>query len=455
MFRQHLAPTPAIHWQRRGRRGLAAGLTLLAVWLWAAALSAADYGYIDLTNPFLRKIPIAIPVFKTLNPDPEVDSLAVEGARLMADTLDFTGYFKIIDRSAYLVDPQNMGIAGAEIDFSAWTGIGSDLLVTGLATLNDGVAEVELRLFDTVKAQMLVGKRYAANRSDLRRVIRRFCAEVLLQLTGSPGPFDSKIAFVSNGSGNKEIYTCDFDGYDPQPFTSHKSISLRPTWSSDGQWISYTSYRSGKPDLYIRHRTDNRGAVVARPGININSEWIPGRFELGATLSFSGDQEIYLLTGTGKIIKRLTQQPDIDVSPAFSPDGKRMAFVSKRSGTPQIYIMDIGSGATDRLTFEGRYNTQPSWSPKGDRIAYTAMVKNQIDITVIDLGTRETVQLTHATGDNESPTWSPDGSLIAFSSTREGPSRIFVMTAFGTDQRRLLVLPGEQTLPSWSPGGIQ
>jgi len=441
--------------RRAGRWLSALGSMLLAVCSWGVPALAADYGYIDLTNPYLRKIPIAVPDFKLQAGDPSAEAIAVEGARLTADTLAFTGYFSIVDRAAYLVDPKTMGVTGPEIDFKAWTGIGGELLITGLVSLADGVVEAELRLFDTVKQQMLIGKRYTARETDLRRLIRRFCSEVLMLLTGNPGPFDSKIAFVSGQGVDKDIFICDFDGYDPQAFSRNHSISLAPSWSSDGQWIAYTSYRQGKPDLFIRHRLENRGAVVAEAGINLNGEWVPGRQELAAMLSFSGDQEIYLLTVTGKIIKRLTQQPDIDVSPTFSPDGNQMAFVSKRSGTPQIFILDVASGACERLTFEGRYNTQPSWSPKGGRIAYTAMEKNRIDIFMIDLKNRGTVQLTREAGDNESATWSPDGSLIAFSSTREGPSRIYVMTPFGTDQRRLLDLPGEQSQPSWSPGGIQ
>ena len=441
--------------QRWRLRVLVFGCLLVLSAASSASAPAADYGYIDLTNPYLRKIPIAIPDFKTVSGDPAAAELALQGSRLTAETLDFTGYFSLIDPGAFLVDPKTMGVTEADIDFKAWTGIGSELLITGLASLTDGVVDLELRLFDTVKQERLIGKRYTARQDDLRRLIRRFCSEVLMRLTGNPGPFDSRIVFVSGETGRKEIFTCDFDGYNPQQFTRHGSISLAPSWSSDGQWISYTSYQRGRPDLYVRHRLENRGVVVAESGINLNGEWVPGRPELAATLSFSGDQEIYLLSAGGKIIKRLTQQVDIDVSPTFSPDGRQMAFVSKRAGSPQIYVMDMGSGRSERLTFQGPYNTQPSWSPKGDRIAYTAMGKNRIDIRVIDLETRHIVQLTRDSGDNESPSWSPDGSLIAFSSTREGPSRIYVMTSFGTDQRRLLTLPGEQSQPDWSPNGIQ
>jgi TolB protein len=418
-------------------------------------VSYADYDYIDLTNPFLRKIPLAIQDFKISERTPDSEKAAVEAAALLSKTLDFTGYFKIIDPGAFLADSANPAIIRSNIQFENWTGIGAELLVTGGLVKKNGLIEVELRVFDTFKQRLVVGKKYRALPGDLRRVVRRFCSAVLFNLTGSRGYFDSEIAFLSNGTGKKEVFICDFDGFGPRQFTNNRAITLFPAWSSDRKWIAYTAYNQGKPNLYIKNVSQKRGYILAKKGINIKPAWVPGRFEFAATLSFSGDQEIYLLTGTGKIIKRLTHRRGIDVSPTWSPDGKKMAFVSKRSGTPQIYIKTIDSGTVERLTFEGKYNTQPGWSPKGDQIAYTAMRDGRIDVFVISLdGGGDPVQLTYDSGDNEAPSWAPDGSLIAFSSTREGPSRIYVMTAYGTDQRRLLSMPGEQSDPAWSSNGI-
>jgi len=416
----------------------------------APAVCRAEYDYIDITNPFLRKIPIAVPVFKNTSPNKTAAQAERQASDLLADTLEFTGYFKMLDREAFLVDPQSDAISSV-VNFHNWTGIGAELLVTGQILVIDNLVEMELRLYDTFKEKLLVGKRYNGWLKDQRKMVRRFCSEVIFFLTGNRGFFDSEFAFVSTGSGNKEVYICDFDGYNPRQVTDTKSITISPAWSSDGKWIAYTSYVNGNPDLYIKNLKEKRGVVIAKKGINTPPSWVPGKFELAATLSFSGDQEIYLLTGTGKIIKRLTYTWGIDVSPTWSPDGKKMAFVSKRSGTPQIYIKNIKSGQAERLTFVGHYNTQPSWSPKGDKIVYAGMDKGRNNIWVIGIDGDDPVQLTHNEGDNESPTWSPDGSLIAFSSTREGPSRIYVMTAYGTDQRRLLTLPGKQTEPKWSP----
>ncbi len=423
---------------------------LILVSMGSQPCGAEEYEYIDISSPFLRKIPLAVPLFKNATADAKEAQLSKLAADFLAETLDFTGYFKLLDRGAFLYDPQQDGVIAPKMNFQNWTVIGAELLITGGYELkNDGI-ELELRLFDTFKGSRILGKRYTGKIEDQRRIVLRFCSDVIQYLTGKKGIFDSKIAFVSTGSGKKEIYACAFDGHNPERLTYNNAISLFPAWSTDGKWLAYTSYKREKPDLYIRNLTDDYENSIAREGINITPDWVPGKFELAATLSFSGDPEIYLLTGEGKIIKRLTRKPGSDVSPSWSPDGNKFAFVSNRSGSPQIYISDINSGEVRRLTFEGRYNTQPSWSPRGDKIAYASQVDGRHNIFVIGLDGEAPVQLTYDSGDNEAPSWSPDGSLIAFSSTREGPSRIYVMTAFGTDQRRLLVLAGEQTNPKWS-----
>ena len=415
------------------------------------AQSEADqYEYIDISNPFLRKIPMAIPAFKNVTGTEEEEILSTSSVELLSSSLEFTGYFKLLDRGVFLFDPTKDGVLTPQINFANWTVIGAELLITGLFEVSDGRISVELRLFDTFKNKRIMGKKYAGRVADQRKIIHRFCSEVIQYLTGHKGMFASKIAFVSTGSGNKEIYSCEFDGYDPQQLTRNHSISLFPAWSSDGRYLAYTSYKEGKPDLFIKNLAEMQEISVTQNGVNITPAWAPDKFELAATLSFSGDQEIYLLTGTGKIIKRLTRMRGSDISPTWSPDGKKMAFVSNRSGNPQIYIKDLASGKARRLTYQGNYNTQPSWSPRGDKIAYSSMVDGRHNIFVIDVDGLEPLQLTYEAGDNEAPSWSPDGSMIVFSSNREGPFRLYVMTAFGTDQRRLLIMRGEQTNPKWS-----
>ena len=426
------------------------GIILGGPLLCSAQSEADQYEYIDISNPFLRKIPLAVPLFKNVADTEEEARHSKTSSDLLTTSLEYTGYFKLLDRGAFLFDPSKAGVLTPEINFGNWTVIGAELLITGLFEVSNGRIVMELRLFDTFKSKRILGKKYAGQLSDQRKIILRFCSEVVQYLTGHKGMFASKIAFVSTRSGNKEIYTCEFDGYNVQQITRNRSISLFPAWSSNGRYLAYTSYKEGKPDLYIKNLAEMQEISIAQKGINITPAWAPTKFELAATLSFSGDQEIYLLTGSGKIIKRITRTRGSDVSPTWSPDGKKMAFVSNRSGNPQIYIKDLVSGKAKRITYEGNYNTQPSWSPRGDKIAYASSVNGRHNIFVIDAEGLDPLQLTQEARDNEAPSWSPDGSMIVFSSNREGPYKLYVMTAYGTDQRRLLKMSGEQTNPKWS-----
>jgi TolB protein len=407
--------------------------------------------YIDINAPYLRKIPTAIPIFKDMAGGQTQGQTAKTLSDLLTTSLDFTGFFKILNRDSFLEDPQEACLVQRDINFSNWTVIGAELLVTGGFKYNGDLLEVELRLFDTFSGRLIVGRRYTGGMEDRRQIIHRFCNEVILRLTGRPGIFDSRIAFVSTTTGVKELYIADFDGYDPKQFTQTGAISMFPAWSSDGRWMAFTDYKKGKPDLYIKNIRGKQETVVSSKGFSITPAWVPGQFALAAALSHEGNPSIYLLSGGGKILRQLTRHWGIDVAPTYSPDGKKFAFVSNRSGSPQIYVQDVGDGKVRRLTYKGKYNSWPQWSPRGNYIAYVGSASNLSDVCVIRPDGTGYKQLTRNAGYNESPTWSPDGTLIAFSSTREGPSRIYVMNANGTDQRRLLVLKGEQSNPSWSP----
>lgn len=423
-----------------------------AVVLGQAHTVLAQHVYININEPFLRKVPVAVPGFKSLTGGANEDSLGKEARTILVNALDFTGYIAVLDPASYIENLAEKGITQADINFKNWTVIGTELLVTCGVEESNGDIQLKLRLFDPFTERLVVGKVYTGKINDLRRMIHRFCGEISFHLTGKWGVFSSSLAFVSTVGRDKEIFVSEFDGYNPRKVTRHNSISLSPSWSSDGKWLAYTSYAGGNPDIYIKNLYENRGHLVSFKGLNISPAWVPGSFSLAATLSFENDQEIYLLTGKGEIIKRLTNSWGIDVSPSFSPDGKKMAFVSKRAGTPQIYIQDLERGTAARLTFTGGYNTSPAWSPEGDKIAYVGIVNGEINIYMIGIDGTGLVQLTSKAGDNEDPSWSPDASLITFSSTREGGAAIFVMTATGGDQRRLFSMKGAQTSPVWSFG---
>jgi len=178
------------------------------------ASSLAGYDYIDINSPSLRKIPISVPLLGTDTGNETGMQLSRKASDMLSGMLDFTGYFKMLDRDSFIEDPAKTKSDISNIHFPNWTAVGAELLVAGNLQVKGGVLEIELRLFDTIKAGQLIGKKYSAGINDLRDVIKRFSAEIIYYLTGNRGVFDSQIAFVSSGTGNKEIYMCEFDGSD-------------------------------------------------------------------------------------------------------------------------------------------------------------------------------------------------------------------------------------------------
>ncbi len=422
-------------------------LVFFISFIWLLGISAEARFYIDINAPALKKIPIAIPDFNDM--DSGNSELAKTLPKVLEYDLVFTGLFQSLDSESFLDNP---GLTRDQIDFGKWRIIGAELLVTGGFSIKENVLRLNVRLFDTFGRFMIIGRRYKCSIEDHRLIIHRFANDIIYYLTGEKGVFLTKIAFISDGTGHKELFLMDVDGHNPHPITSDGSIILSPNWSPSGTKIAYTSYRDGNPDIYIRDLDTGQVRKIAGfPGLNISPRWAPSGKFLAATLSKDGNPDIYLLHTDGKILRRLTDYQGIDVSPTFSPDGRSMAFVSNRSGGRQIYVMEIDEGDVRRLTFEGKQNESPAWSPRGDLIAFAAMKGGRFDIYIIRPDGTDLKQLTSSAGDNESPSWSPDGRLILFSSNREGKSSLYVMNSYGNNQRKIAAMHGNQTNPCWSP----
>ena len=367
---------------------------------------------------------------------------------VIRDGLDFTKLFTLIS------PPLNIKATGdnksVSINFGALNSVGGEVYAGGRVSKKSGNINFDAEVYETASAKPLLKKTYSGKEEQLRSIGHAFCEDLVELLTGKKSVFGSRIVFVSNKTSCKEIYECDFDGQGLEQLTNSRSISLTPALSPDGRYLAYTDFSSGRPALSIKNLEEKKTTVASKSGVSIAPSWRNNN-EVATTLSFEGDQNIYLVNPNGSVSRRVTNSRSIDVSPTFSSDGSRMAFVSSRNGAPQIFIQDIQSGAVKRLTFNGKYNTQPAWSPAGNRIAYSTMQsKGETDLFVINADGTGLQQLTRKSGENEHPSWSPDGGMIVFSSSRQGKKKLFVMDSTGENQRRLLQGEGEEMQPSWS-----
>lgn len=404
--------------------------------------------YIEVTAAGNRLLKLAVvppqPMGTVIRPE-----LANETAEVHSFDLTMSGLATAERRDSA---PLLHGLALTPIDFVPWLSAGYDLLIRGEYELRGQELTLEFRLYDVVAKKLLTSKRFLGSEKDLRRYAHSFSDEVLRSMTGEKGAFTSKILYVSTQSGNKELVTMDWDGFNSQQLTSNRSINLSPDISPDGREVIFTSYKRGNPDLYKRALSSNLEVPVSsRSGLNITGAWSPDGSKIALSLSKDGNTEIYTVAKDGSTPNRLTVSSSANVSPAWTPDGSKIAFVTDRLGNPQIFIMDASGGNVRRLITSGSYNVNPSWSPKGDKLAFARMAGGfQIFVANAD-GSNE-IQLT-SEGNNERPRWSPDGRLITFSSRRGGQESIYVMRADGSGQTKVSRSKGISQHPVWSPRG--
>lgn len=412
--------------------------------------------YIDLAAPAVKKLPLAIPDLKDMGPDKKDDPAKAAVKNELIDALKsdlmYSNLFNLIEKNAYLEDPARSGITEETTDFKLWRASGAQTLVKGGFSIEDNKLIVELRFFDCVDGKLVLGKKYVGSPGNPRKIAHFFTDQLYEDLTGRKGIFTTKILFVSDRTGNKEIYMSDYDGKNTMQVTRNRSINISPQWSPDGKKILYTSYKKGQPLLFMLDLRTGRDTVVSeKPGINIGGRFSPDGNQIALTLSIDkSSPELYLMDLNTGEYRRLTSNFGIDVSPAWSPDGKKIVFVSDNAGNPHLFMLDLTAGSLKRITFSGKYNSSPVWSPDGKAIAFARSDNGNFNIWVMQPDGSGMTQLTFE-GNNRAPAWSPDGRHIIFSSTVKGVSSLYTINADGSGIKRLDTGAGNEKTPAWSP----
>ncbi len=240
---------------------------------------------------------------------------------------------------------------------------------------------------------------------------------------------DQRLTFVTDESGNDEIYTVQSNGLRLKNISSNPAQDNDFAWSPDGMEIAFASDRDGDFEIYVM---DFEGAILRQLTENVGVDdrapvWSPDGSQIAFTTNRDGDKEIYIMSADGSDPTNFSLYPgDDEFEPRWSPDGARIAYRSGRTDIAgrfaTILIADVSNPSQPNFVscgFEQRYEAH--WSPYGDVLTYFAnrYQSGALTFCVVDFEGETISEWVHNTGEywpvsNETTAYTPDGRLLVY-----------------------------------------
>ncbi len=172
-------------------------------------------------------------------------------------------------------------------------------------------------------------------------------------------PDGQQLTFTGYDGGLSDLFAVNGDGSDLRRLTNDKYADLHPAWSPDGKTIAFTTDRGGETDFTTLRFGNMRIALY------------------------------HLDTGMIELLGHMEHGKNID--PVWAPDGKSLAFVSDRTGISNIFLYDFADGNLYQLTdvytsVSGITALSPclSWARQSDRLAFAYYEDGEYNVYAVD-----------------------------------------------------------------------
>ena len=426
-----------IRFQQNGEAEVKSKLIVTRHLLWIFALAsaalcarpaAAQDWFKTGTGLGVEKARVAVPEFAAR------DAASQPLEKVFHDTLvsdlAYSGILELISPSFY---PTGIPGSPAELKAADWSGSPASAYMVAYGNLAaaGGALAVSAWLSDVRNAGTppALSKIYRGQptESDARAIAHQFADAIVALLSGGgTGIAGTRIAYISNRSGHKEVWVMDYDGQNQHQLSHLGTTSLTPRWSPDASKIAFTCYvpYHGFTSVQICMLSLDTGGMLAfarYPGTNSSPGWSPDGSKLAFMSGAYGADNIVVTGPSGGDIHRLTFGKSVDTSPVWNPKtGAQIVFVSDRGGLPALYQMNAdGSDVSKIDTADKGYVIDPSWSPNGQLLAFSWRVP-----TVITTSTRWTSPAALSSSSPATPaaTSAPVGRPTAATSSSNPPA---------------------------------
>lgn len=418
---------------------------------------------VTITDGNVDPLPIAVTDF--IGEDSAATERGQDIARVITNNLRNSGLFAPVDPNAFIEDINNIDLRPR---FADWRVINASALLVGRVSVDDeGRLLVAFRLWDTAAEQQLLGMQFTSVLENWRRLAHKVSDAIYERLTGESGFFDTRIVYVSEGTGpegepTRRLVIMDQDGANPSFLTDRSYMALLPSFSPTNQQITYVSFRDLQATSYLydlqtgRQEAlfDNRASAITGGGQSLSARFHPNGRELVMSVGQRGRHDLYGFDLRSRALRQLTNNPSDDTEPSYSPDGNQIVFASNRSGQPQLYIMNADGSDPRRISFgPGRY-TSPTWSPRGDLIAFVKQQGSMFSLGVIRVDGTGEERILYDGYFVDTPAWSPNGRMLLFTRgdfSANGTQYSIWSVDLGGFNLRRLPTQGPASDAAWSP----
>ena len=427
-------------------RPLQALFPAVALMLLVATSAQAEL-LIRVTEGADSAIPVSVVPFAENGSMPAGDKVS---SIVQAD-LAMSGEFRPLPPQKMLSLPSKR----ADVYFRDWRLLGQRYVLVGELTRNGDRVEARYELFDVNREERILGETAAAPASNMRSLAHHISDKVYEAITGVPGAFSTKLAYVTldraNGNARYRLQVSDIDGKRARIRLESKEPILSPAWSPDGKKLAYVSFETSKPVIFVHELgSGERKKVADFPGLNSAPAWSADGQSLLMTLSKDGNAEIYQMNLQSRKVTKLTNHWAIDTEATWDSSGEGIFFTSDRSGGPQIYYMAKPGAEPRRITFGSRYNARPRPDASGNYVYYVHQRDRAFTIARTNLKNDEETVLTRTESD-ESPSISPNGRMLIYATKQSGESVLTVISADGGAAYSLPASEGDVRDPAWGP----
>lgn len=265
-----------------------------------------------------------------------------------------------------------------------------------------------------------------------------------------------RVLFISNRTGNQNIYSVDFDGSNETTLTSNSGQNYELIYSKDFKTAYYLSTQDGVKNSY--------GSIIPLPySINVTNGSTyklakTNYSDYGSLGSYNytsmkrtfvkymdmGKNEFYygnLDGGNTKLIGFL--QGGYAGSPAVSNDGKYILFTWSDYYTTDnsgIYYLSTENNQLKKVLTTKQSSAAVRSISNDSQKAIAEVYDNtsqKWDIWAINVSNGSSTRLTNSTTQEVNAIYSPDNRHILYMSNRDGSTNLFRLDANGTNEMML------------------